>query len=250
MILLHDNLVDYSTTALSVTSQGQTLGVNNIQHDHQAKVWRTGAINASEYVLFDLGSSLEATSCVVIGHDFVWNDTVKIQGNATDSWTTPSVDETISFSADAMAKTFAGGVYQYWRLYFTKAVATTTRDVGRVYLGTYDTLPQPQGYGERVTDLSNISRSVGGQTFSYAKPAYRTFSLRYAGLSEANYTLLKSAADTIGTHTPFFVQVDTSSPLDEFVYVKFAGLSGRQYTYANCGGTYYWAVDITLEEQI
>lgn len=102
-----------------LTSSSAAVGfpVTNLENYLVSDKWRATG-DADEWIKFDAGSgnTITVTDCAINGHNFSSGATVKIQGNATDVWTAPTIDETITFNAGVMYKQFTGGSYQYWRL--------------------------------------------------------------------------------------------------------------------------------------
>ena len=243
-----NNLLD--TATLTASSEDSTLIVEHLTHVHKTKVWRVDGTLSSDDVVADLTTAASVTSAIILAHTIPATATIKIQGNDTDEWSSPSVDETITHSTGTMAKAFTGGSHRYWRLFIDKDDPGDQFDIGRLFIGTYTTLPQPRNYSEQFIDPSEVSKAVGGQTYTYAKTPYKQVSLSYNTLSETNYQLLETLFDSIGTHTPLFLQVNTASPVEDYQYLRIVNAINRKYQYATCGGSYFWASDLTLEEQI
>jgi len=136
MRILYDNEVYAGHT---LTANSETIGypVTNLENHIVAKRWRATG-DTSEWVKWDAGAgnTITVTDCALIGHNFTSDCTVKIQGNATDVWTSPSVNETITFNAGVMYKQFAGGSYQYWRVSIVDASNPDTYvQVGVIFIG-------------------------------------------------------------------------------------------------------------------
>ena len=254
MRIAYANLVDRAATVISAGSATADLPVSNVQHPHRGKVYRTGASAAAEWVKFDLATA-QAVQCVILlDHTLTASDTlIKLQANATDSWGSPSVDETITFNAGTMALYFsAPQTYQWWRVIFTKSAAGETRDIGRIFLGPYIECTRSFRYGDaeiKPVDLSETERSLGGQTFSEIKSAYDEIKGEFYWIDDAQATLLKSLSDTVGTHTPFFLSIDpTNKGYDLLYYGKFKQLSAQkiEHTY----GGYKWSVGFEMAEEV
>ncbi len=83
-----------------------------------ATEWRSGTPSDPETVIFDLGSAKEVKAVILHGHNISSGATVKIQGNAADSWGAPALDETIAFRAGTMRRYLTSGTktYRYRRL--------------------------------------------------------------------------------------------------------------------------------------
>lgn len=257
MRILRDNLIDYSATVITAGSADVDLPVANVQHPHRGKVYRTGVSAAAEWIKFDLGSAKAVQAVILLDHTLTASDSlIKLQGNATDSWGAPSVDETMTFNADAMKKYLSSAqTYRWWRVIFTKSAAGETRDVGRVFLGPYDEMArgpkQPDGLEITPEDLSETSRALGGQTYSEIKGQYDHIKIDFPGaVSEAQSAMLIALADACGTHTPFFVDIDpTNKPYDWFYYAKARSLKGRKVVMMN-GATILWDTSMELAEEV
>ncbi|MEW6304696.1 MAG: hypothetical protein AB1705_14570 [Verrucomicrobiota bacterium] len=257
MRFFYDNLIDASGVVVTTSSEQSDLPAANVTHEHKAKVWRTGSSVALEYVVFDLGSAQSVTSCIIFNHTLLNTDTlIKIQGNSSDSWASPAVDETLTWSSGAIFKVFAGGSYRYWRFTFTKASAGVTRDIGRIFLGTYYTTteqPDDDGLDIRPDDLSVTTVSRGGQEWTDARPQYRAFHVSFSAINSTQTDNFKTISDAVGEHTPFFVVIDetasTSLPTGEMLYVKFKKAVGRKVN-SHDGSEYKWDVKMELKEQL
>lgn len=251
MRFFYDNVIDASGVDLTVSSEDTTLVGANVTHPFRTKVWRTGTTLTNESLIFDLQSAQSVTSCFILNHTIGASDTVKIQGNDTDSWGGPTVDEVITHNTGTMSAVFTGGSHRYWRLLITKNAASTAVDVGRVWLSAWSSIAAPAqtGYSEGLTDISETSRAVAGQTYSYAKDSFRTYAIGHNVLSETDYSTVKTVADNNGTHTPLFIQVLTTSPMDEYVYVKFTSLIGRKYV-TSCTTEYSWQTQMSFAEEL
>lgn len=254
MRLMYSNLVDFSATAITAGSEASDLPASNVQHPHRGKVYRTGTAAAAEWVKFNLGTA-QAVQCVILlDHTLTSGDsTIRLQGNATDSWGSPSVDETLTFNAGTLAKFLsAAQTYQWWRIIFTKASAGVTRDIGRIFLGPFIECTKSFRYGSPEilpVDLSEADRSLGGQTFSDIKPTYDEIKGEFYWIDDAQGTELKALADSVGTHTPFFLSIDpTNKPYDLLYYGKFKKLSAMKIEQA--GTAYRWSVGYEMAEEV
>lgn len=111
-------------------------------------------------IVIDLGSAQSVTACALLGHNFTGSATVKLQGNASDSWGSPSVDRTLTVT-DPIISDYPTGSYRYWRVFWTDS--TTTEDfftLDELFLGTYLQLAHavnavwglPRTYGLTIRD--------------------------------------------------------------------------------------------------
>lgn len=247
-----NNVIDTVGVTFTPTSEVSTLPAENLAHEFRGRVWRTGTSITNEGVVIDLGSAQSVTSVILLDHTLTSGDsTIKIQGNASDSWGAPSVDETLTWASGTISKTFTGGSYRYWRLIFTKASAGVSRDIGRMFLGTYlDTTDAPDydGYDQRKEDLSRKTKSRGGQTWTDRQAQYCTLDIDCSRFGQTDIDNMAAMFDSVGQSKSFFFQCQTSSPLNAIWYVKSRRPFGRKVgAYA---AEYKWDTNLELEEQL
>lgn len=251
MDLFLSNRVLDSGVSVTASSENELLIAENLLKEHRAKYWQTTTSTADEYVVFDLGTAGAAIEDVILS-DYdtsLSGDTVKIQGNATDSWGSPSVDETITASKfnngdPAVHALSSGGSYRYWRLSITKASAGVTRYVGHIYLGVITTLseePDHEGVDIGTESASSINRSRGGNAYVDEKPKLKTFTVPFSDVTAVKAEVESLAADG-ALYEPFWMRITSVSGDTELVkyhYVRneevpdfeVVGYTGSAYIY-------------------
>ena len=255
MRIIWDNLVDYSETVVTAGSEAADLPVSNILHHHRTRVYRTGASSAAEYILIDFGSARAVQALVLLDHTLTNSDSgLKLQGNATNSWGSPSVDETLTFHAGTLAHFLsAAQTYRWWRISFTKSAAGESRDIGRVFLGPYYECVKDISFGGltiKPVDLSDTKKSLGGQTYSNPKDIYDEIDAEFGYILDAQMTAFRTIAAATGTHTPFFISCDpTSKPYDWLYYVKFAEFQAQKVEIYK-SSLPMWSTRMKFEEQL
>lgn len=255
MRLMFDNLADYSATVITAGSEDAYLPVENVQHPHRSKVYRTGTAAAAEWIKFDLGSAKAVQSVILLDHTLTGSDSlIKLQGNATDSWGAPSVDETLTYNAGTLAKFLsAAQTYRWWRVIFTKSAAGETRDIGRIFLGPYYECVKNISFGGlKITpvDLSDTGRSIGGQTYSDQRSLYHEIKTAFNYILDAQMTQFKNIAAAVGTHTPLFISCDpTVKPYDWLYYVKFTKFTGETVEIYKSASP-LWSVNLEFAEEL
>lgn len=255
-----DNFIDVAATTITSQSQLSTLPRDNVSHEHKGKVYRTGIVDTLEWIKFDLGSPREVDAFILLNHNFDDNETnVNIEAHASDSFGTPTFSEAVSvFSGTevdpALNKFSSAQTYQWWRFEFTKANITDTYDLGRIFLGdVYDTTEDPDsgGYSDEVDENSVTKKSISGQSYSYIKDDFKKLQVSFKACSQAQATQFKTMFDALGTHTPFFIQIDptASDGVREVLhYVKFVkGLKRKVHSYTS---ELKWDIKLEFEEQL
>lgn len=254
MRFFYENLIDAPVT-MTPTSEAERLPVENIADALRGRPWRTGTASAGENVVIDLGSAQAVTAIILLAHTLTAGDTlIKIEGNAADSWGAPSFTQALTWSAGPIAAVFASQSFRYWRLSFTKSAAGETRDIGRVFLGTYyQTTDQPSwnGYAIDYSDLSRKLRTPSGQIYvARIATQQRLFKADFDQIPNSQADALRTLIAYVGESVSFFTQVDTNSPLTEFLYLKLSkspkfGAQGVDET-----GSLAWNVTLEMEEAL
>lgn len=252
----YSNRVDVSGVSIAASTTTTGYPASNVAHEFKQRVWRTGATVAAETLTFDLGSALACTSVILFNHNLTASDSsIQLLANSSDSWGSPAFTQALTHASSIISQTFSTQTYRYWRITFTKSSSSETRDIGRVFLGTYhDTEAQPTYDGLKIEpqDRTTIQRSIGGQTYADSRSIYRQVRLDFDGISQTQMTTFKTIADTVGRHTSFFLQVDPSGTSGteqrEILYVKFAVPFKRDVE--GMDSDLAWETTMELEEQL
>lgn len=247
----YDNLIDYSGVAISESSEVSTLPSSNVANDLRTKVWRTGTSTADEWIVFDLGSAKAVTSIIVLDHTLTSSDSaITLEAHTSDSWGSPAYSNSLTWASGTIYEAFASQTYRYWRLKFTKASAGVSRDIGRIFLGPYVSATREVdrgGYTETTVNRSTTRRTLGGQTYSLARDSYRSLSLAWNLVTDAQRTEFATLQTAVGSTVPWFIYL--SGRHDTPLYVKMRDL----FAYRNSGGVdgaYFWDVDMVVDEEL
>lgn len=131
-MIIGRNLIDYTIEDVS-TEDSNWLAANLLLFEKRVRYWKTTGTGDS-YVVIDLGSAQALKGVGAIDCNYA---SCKIQGNASDSWGSPSFDtDTVSISQDKLTGLYrlhldttdlSGFNYRYLRL-FIPTQATTDND--------------------------------------------------------------------------------------------------------------------------
>lgn len=188
-------ILDYNilrSATLTASSSDERFPLVNVYSRRRVKqAYFTGF--GSEWIkIYSSGMSFD--SLVIDSHNLTASATVKLQANATDVWTAPSVDITLTY-ADAISYFFSAvQSYDYVRITFEDPTNTELIKIGMVFLAESKQVCIRDGF---TSSVANIGRA-----------RYRTldFSLPYA----IDQDLLDSFFDnTFGT-------ISLSSTLQQF----------------------------------
>jgi len=247
---------DLMTTAtLTPTTENTEFPATNVQNFQPSKQWNTLGTITAETLVIDLGSAMTVDTFIVAGHNFDGTETsVKIQGNATDSWGAPTVDETMTVVVGEPFKaTFASNNLRFWRFIFTKAAAANIKKVGRLWLGEeIDTGalgdPDYKGVTDTTNDRSVVSKSIGGQTYIEIKNQFKSFTLNMSLVPEATMATYVTEFDTLGTSIPYFIIISSQSPLERLWYVR--NTKSLKKKVGAFDSQFHWDTSIDIEEII
>jgi len=235
MRILYRNAIDSSGVTIAASSEGSDLPAVNVKHPFRSRVWRTGTSVANEWIKFDLGSAMAVQAVILLDHTLTESDSlIRLQGNATDAWDAPAVEESLVYNPSVLKHYLSSAqTYRYWRVTFAKSASGETRDIGRIYLGSYVELArgpaQPGGLKITPIDLSETNRALGGETYSEIKSMYDVIEIGFPLVPDMQMEQLKALAAVCGKHTPFFIDIDPAvKPYDLFYYGKAESLKGSE----------------------
>ena len=257
MRIYYDNVIDANGAIFTPTSYDSAYPADLLSNEQRSHGWKTGATVAAENVVIDLGAvpSVTIQSCILLDHDLLNTDSlIKIQGNATDSWGAPTVDETLTWASGIIAKNFTGAALRYWRLLFTKASAGVQRHIGRLFLGPYYTTTEGVSNAKiKQQDLSQSQRTEGGQKWSDAQDSFREYELPFDAASNSQVDSIITFANAVGTFKSFFFQIDENSAnakLSERVYAKLKQKPEYTPNGFDSSGELAWNFQLEIEEQL
>lgn len=208
MKIIADNYIDDAT--LTASTENPQYTVDNIQDPHLSSKFRFTA-KTSESIVVDYGTAVECDSIAILGHNLTASATLKIQGNSSDSWTSPPLDETITASTDEIAHFFTAGTYRYWRFTFSDTANTSSYiELGRLFLYSATTISRvfTNSFVENHVDTSRRYYSISGQVYGVKGITYRVYQLDFSYWStDMVNTVLQIKEDTRGI-TPIVVVLD------------------------------------------
>ena len=162
MEILYDNHVFDST--ISASSENPFYTFDDALNDNAlARVGRTAG-DTSQWILFDATAAVSVDFFYIQSHNITSGATIKIQANASDSWGSPSIDQTVTWSSGYMLYEWGSTQsYRYWR--FSVSDASNTDDyieLSYVFLGQALSMPGmelSQDFGRNTTSTATFSNS-------------------------------------------------------------------------------------------
>jgi hypothetical protein len=246
---------EMTAATLTPSTENTQFPAVNVQNFQPTNRWYTLGTQAAETLVIDLSTATLVDTLIVAGHNFDGTETtVKIQGNATDSWGGPTVDETMTvIVGQPFKKKFTGQSLRFWRFIFTKAAAGDIKQVGRLWLGNQidtgtDGDPNYTGAAVTTIDRSVVVKSIGGQSYIEIKQQFESFKLDLSIVPETAMLQYVTEFRLMGTHTPYFIVISSQDPLDRIWYVRNTNNLGRKVKAFN--SSFLWNTGLDLEEII
>ena len=220
------NLFDAAT--LTKSSENPLFPASNLKNRWPTRTWRsannTGTL--TEWVKADLGSPLDVSMFALKNHNLSSSAVARIQGNASDSWSTPSVDVTLSLQAGLLAYFWSSPqTYQWWRYYIVdSAPVTTYLEGGRLWLGPVlvPAINIINAYTKTYNDPSDILPSDGGQIITNQKTRFKTIDLSFENLGSTDVDYFDAMFEDRGQGKELFFTRDQASPLTTTMYCRIS----------------------------
>lgn len=240
----------WNTGTNTATSVGPSIGFPVSANSTGATTY-TGslvAIHTEESVIVDLGSALTVDSVAVLfdpidGSTLSASGTLTIQANASSVWTAPSVSQALTIDAqDTVATHFfsSNQSFRFWRLKIVDPTNTAFHiDIPKLVLSDATTLTQLPEAGFTYTreDLSKIEKTDYGHVYADVLPKLRRLSFDYKYLLYSDLESLIDLFNTVGTHTPFCISLDSAEELFDkdrfFIYGRFTKDFGTKHVVTN-----------------
>lgn len=236
------NTLDIIWTDPSSAGMAAVMGYSTASDDNGLLTYTADElrIHTHEYLLFDFGISTNPEAFILTGPrnepaKLSPGSVVKLQGNETNNFTTPSYEQTLTYDEENMALFSDTGLHtgglRYWRVYIEDQNPLGYVEIGVAFLGDY--YNTSRGVVEYPLESGLIDRSVtvfseGGQTYADILPKSQSFTLQWSALTKDEIEqLVDNVFDKVGTSVPFFIQLDPntafSSKSTKYLrYVKFA----------------------------
>lgn len=217
---MYDNRI--MTSTLVSSSQAIDYPLENLKDTRLAKAYRTTG-NSNEWV--KVLNSVTASRCAIMGHNLTSAAVIRLQGNATDVWTSPAFNEIVSWKEGVIIHKFTETTYAYWRLLITDP-ARTYISLGGLFLGKFLQEPsiKPDAQVDDETD-SESSLSAGGQLYGNEGFKARIFRINYNNISDATRAAMRVWWNECRNIKPFILELyanrqDIEPPMYCFVNQK------------------------------
>lgn len=227
---MYDNYIDRAV-ALTASTQATNYPVTNLQHIWTERHHRTTGI-ASEWILVNLATADGAAGVkafVIKNHNYSIGATLKIQGNAINNWSSPTINVTIPVTSTFIAYNIieyywdTAQIYPWWRWTIEDTGSHTYLKTGRPYLGLWWAPSKnfANNYTRGLTDTSSKSYSLGGQLSAVKRSIIKELVYQFEYLIPADVDTFESIFQNyVQLVTPYFVSQDADALGAKTYYVE------------------------------
>lgn len=251
-----------SNTGTNVgTSAWSALGFSTAA-DHTGAVTYTGsniAIHTEEWVVIDLLSTEEIDTFALLFDPMRQvplssSAVLKIQGNATNVWSAPSVDVTVSLDTTFDAATYfwsASQSYRYWRVKVVDPANTNLYvELSKIFLGKATQLAsaiQKNGWSWSEEDQSKLERTAYGHVYADIYPIRKELSVGFPPLTYVDLKTMNNIFRQVGRTTPILVSLDPTEEAYDKDHFLICGTLKDSFKAGHVMGQYFETA-MTIEE--
>lgn len=180
------------------------------------------ALHTEESVVFDLVTSEAIDSFAMFfdkmsGMNLSSSAALRLQANATNAWSAPSVDVALTIDTvyEAVSHFFSSDqTYRYWRLKVVDpANADLYVELGKIVLGkAIQVADMPSNsFTHSVDDTSTYQETDYGHRYGDVYPLRKKLAIEYAALSYTEIQTLETAFRRNGRGTPILLSFDSTA---------------------------------------
>jgi len=182
--------------------------------DTASSTWFGGAnavYQSRHWVKADLVTAAEVLGGIVVNHNSGAGGTYTLQGNATDAWSSPTVNQTLAGDATIRIAFISTQTLRYWRLVIDDCGnALGYGEVGVWFAGPYT---QPAysyaiGMTKQWEELSGVVTTPSGAHWQDERPRRPVWSLAWSEMPEADRAALAAAFALVPKGKCFFFAFD------------------------------------------
>jgi len=178
----------------------------------------TAVYTSRHWIKADLVTAAAVLAGIVINHNAGAGGTFTLQGNATDAWSAPTVNQALSGDAAIRIAFISTQTLRYWRLVVNDCGnALGYGEVGVWFAGPYTqpTVSYAIGFTKQWEELSEVTVAIGGAHFQDEKARRPTWSLAWSEVLEADRAALAAAFALVPAGRCFFFSFDAvTTPTD------------------------------------
>lgn len=218
--LAYANLLTASGVVISSSSETTGYVDDNLASPARWKKWRSASGTGDQWWKADLGANKNFQVLACMNAVLHAGGTLKAQANATDVWTSPTVNDTLTVPSPDFTQVIADWLssvqnLRWIRFYFTNVGAVNAFvELGAVFAGTFLEPPVSIAPGQKIVrvDASVNRYAIGGQRSTVVRPKHHELSGLFRLQTAAARDNLRSAFEAIGSGVPCIFAADPGSP--------------------------------------
>lgn len=256
MRLMDVNFCTESQTTVTASSSDVNFPVSNLKNPFRSKRWRSTDCT-SENVVFDLVTTEAIDSVLLLwpkedGIRLTSGAVIKVQANATNVWTSPAVDQTLTINDDyeiASHYFTTDQNYRYWRILITDASNPWGYiEVGQVWLGKALSIENAEnGFKFNLDDKTKVTKTDYGHNYSDELPIFASVEVSYSYIEYEVAQLLEKAFRRNGSKHPVLLALDPEETVFNKDHFVIYGTLPPRHTYQHRFNQ-YGNVSLVIEE--
>ena len=247
------------------TTIADELGFDNSADDTGALTYTTDELKLAhnEWLKWDFGLPTNPMGFILIGKrnesiQIASDAVIKLKGNATDAWSSPSYDQTLTYNDNAISIFDEDGLHteglRYWRIYIEDlANPNGYTQISNVCLGDYFNPVRGRAqfpFGAKYIDRTSTVFSKSGVSYSDIRNRSEEFTINWYGLTIADKEELDTFFNSVGTGTPFIISFDPDAVFSSTsnYYIRYCKFSGEPSYKLESPGVF--SLNMDLREEI
>ncbi len=239
MKFLTTNLVSLPATVLTASNINSNFPASNLQNMLRSKRVRTSTGTTTLELVIDIGTTEDVDSVIMMwpkedGIRLTDDATVKIQANATDVWTAPAVNQTLTIDNDySVASHFfsTDQSYRYWRISIEDATNPYEYiELGMCWIGkALEVDNASNGFKWKDMDRSNSISNEFGHKYIDEYPITSALEFQFENLTYAQIETLVQAYRLNGSSKPVIVALDQTEVVFDKDHFLIYGTMSKQF---------------------
>jgi len=178
---------------------------------------------------------------------------IKIQANATNVWTSPAVDQTLTINDTySVASHYftTDQSYRYWRVLITDPTNPWGYiELGMVWIGKSLSIDNAEnGFEYSIEDQSRVDETPFGHKYTDEYPTKATLKISYSFLEYDEIQILDNMYRTNSTKKPVLVVLDPTDSVFNKDHLMIYGMLSKKIALKHSHYNLLGVPDVTIEE--
>lgn len=166
-------------------------------------------------IILDVGSgnTINPTASVILNHNLSSGANIRLQGNASEDWSSPAVDEALTWNSENILDFISASGLRFWSFLFDDYDNSDGYvEIGRLFLGGYTEISGNAQYNlpKDLNTMSSSKQNQSGQLFGKDEVDLKSFRLNFSRWSQTDHDNFITFWNSVKTHTPFIIVLKNS----------------------------------------